>query len=98
MIDVQDPSLNLVLNVCFFVIFGLGLVSLVPWRLKSGGNRWTLALPVLAILVYVVYEVTMPNNWDIRIDLLLLWPILALIVLLGAIRAFLIWRRGRRTE
>ena len=101
MIDVQDPALNLVLNVCFFVILGLGLVSLVPWGLKSGGNRWTLLLPILAIAVYAVYEFAMPNNWDIRVDLLLLWPVLVLILLLGMVRALIVWRhsgRARRTS
>ena len=98
MIDVQDPSLNPVLNTCFFLILGLGLVSFVPWTLKAGGNRWTLMLPFLAIAVYVVYEFAMPNNWDIRIDLLLLWPILVLILLLGFVRAFIIWRHSARAR
>ena len=98
MIDVQDPSLNLILNVCFLVILGLGLVSIVPWTLKLGGNRWTLLLPFLAIATYVVYEFTMPNNWDIRVDLLLLWPILTLILLLGIVRAFIVWRHSARAQ
>ena len=91
-IDVQDPALNQVLNICFFLILGLGLISLVPWGLKSGRNRWTLMLPVIAILVYLKYEFTMPNNWDIRVDLLLLWPVVALILVSGLVRAILIWR------
>lgn len=96
MIDVRDAELNLILNVCFFLILGLGLVSRFPWGLKSGRNRWTLALPFLAIAAYVVYEFAMPNNWDIRIDLLLLWPILGMIILAGVIRAFLIRRHNTR--
>jgi hypothetical protein len=91
-INVNDPSLNQILNTCFFLILGFGIVSLIPWRLRSGKNRWTMALPVLAIVVYMIYELTMPNNWDIRMDLVLLWPVLILILVLGVIRGILILR------
>lgn len=98
MIDVQDSSLNLILNICFFLILGLGLVSIVPWKLRAGKNRWTLVLPILAIVLYLVYELTMPNNWDIRLDLIILWPILALIILLTVVRVLLIWRYSARSR
>lgn len=97
-IDVHDPSLNQILNACFFLILGFGLISIIPWRLKSGKNRWTLILPIFAILVYVVYEFTMPSNWDIRVDLLLLWPVLVMILLLGLVRGILIWRHNSRSR
>jgi hypothetical protein len=96
MIDVNDSNLNVILNACFFLILSLSVVSLIPWKLKSGGNRWTLALPILAILTYLLYEVTMPNNWDIRMDLILLWPALALIIFLGIVRGVLIWRHAHK--
>lgn len=97
-IDVHDPFLNQILTTCFFLILGLGLVSIIPWGLKSGGNRWTLIVPFLAILVYLVYEHTMPSNWDIRVDLLLIWPVLGLILLLGLVRGILIWRHNSRSR
>jgi len=90
-INVNDPSLNLILNSCFYLILGLGFVSLFPWRLKYGENKWTLALPVLAIVAYLKYEFTMPNNWNIRMDLFLLWPVMLLIIVLGLIRGITIW-------
>ena len=95
-IDVNDPSLNLILNVCFFLILGFGLISIIPWKLKDGRNRWTLIVPIPSILIYVVYELAMPSNWDIRIDLLLLWPVLVLILLLCLVRGILIWRHNPR--
>lgn len=98
MINVNEPVLNLILNVCFFLILGLGVITFVPWKLASGKNRWTLLLPILAILIYATYEFTMPKYWDIRIDLLLLWPVLGLIILVGAIRAFLIRRHNARAR
>jgi hypothetical protein len=91
-IDVNDPSLNQILNICFYLILAFGLVSLIPWKLKYGKNRWTMALPLLAIVVYIKYEHTIPNNWDILMDLVLLWPVLMLTLLLGLIRGILIWR------
>ena len=90
-INVNDPSLNPILNTCFYLILGLGLVSLLPWRLKYGKNKWTLALPVLTIVVYLKYEFTMPNNWNIRTDLFLLWPVMLLVIVLGLIRGITIW-------
>jgi len=95
-IDVQNPELNLTLNLCLFIILALGLLSLCPWTLRSGRNRWTLALPVLALLVYLIYEFTMPPNWDIRIDLLLIWPVLLLTLLAGLLRGIMIRRHRAR--
>ena len=89
-IDIQDPILNLALNSCLWFLLATALISLVPWRLKDGKNRWTLLLPVMSILVYAGYELLMPNNWDIRMDLVLIWPLLALIILSGLIRFILI--------
>lgn len=97
-IDVHDAALNQILNACFFLILGLGLISIIPWRLKTGRNRWTLMLPILAVLAYLAYEIAMPRNWDIRVDLLLLWPVLALILLLGLVRGILIWRHHSRSR
>ena len=96
MIDVQDSSLNIILNSCLFFILILSIVSIIPWKLKSRKNRWTLALPILGILTYLVYEVTMPSNWNIRMDLVLLVPPLAVIIFLGIIRGVLIWRHVRK--
>lgn len=97
-IDVQNPELNMLLNLCLFTLLALCLLSLCPWTLKSGRNRWTLALPALALLVYLIYEFTMPSNWDIRIDLLLVWPVLLLTLLAGLLRGFMIRRHRARTR
>ena len=96
MIDVQVSFLNVILNSCLLLILTLSVVSLIPWKLKSGGNRWTLVLPILGVLAYLVYEFAMPNNWDIRMDLVLLVPPLAVTIVLGIIRGVLIWRHVRK--
>jgi len=86
LLDVGDPTRNLVLNACFYGIALITLLSLVPWRLRQGGNRWSLYLPLAALALYVIYETTMPAHWDIRLDLFLLAPMGLVIVLAWGIR------------
>jgi hypothetical protein len=95
LVDVGDPARNLILNACFYGIVLVMLLSLVPWRLKEGRNRWSLYLPVAAIAIYVIYEAAMPPNWDIRIDLLLLAPMGLVIILAWGIRLMLRVRSAR---
>jgi len=94
LIDVQDPILNLVLNTCFLVIILLTVIALVPWKAVgadrvSRGLRW-LAIPVF--ILAVAYERAMPSRFDIRVDLLLLLPAYAL-VLVTSVARWLAWRR-----
>jgi len=86
LIDVGDPARNLILNACFFGVVVVMLLSLVPWRLKYGRNRWSLYLPLVAIALYVIYEAAIPSNWDIRIDLLLLVPMGLVIIVAWSVR------------
>lgn len=95
LLDVGEPARNLLLNACFYGIVVVTLLSLIPWRLKAGGNRWTLYLPVAALALYVTYEATMPPNWDIRLDLFLLAPMGLLIVLAWGVRLVLRLRETR---
>jgi hypothetical protein len=94
LIDVQETDLNLVLNACLYGLALLTGVSIIPWRLRDGRNRWSLWLPLAAVLAYATYEFTMPSRWDIRIDLLLIWPLLLIIV--GAWLVRLVALRRRR--
>lgn len=86
LLDVGDPARNLILNACFYGIVLVTLLSMVPWRLGHGGNRWTLYLPLAAVALYATYEVAMPPNWDIRLDLFLLAPMGLVIVIAWGIR------------
>ena len=95
LLDVGDPARNLLLNACFYGIVVVMLLSLVPWRLKQGRNRWSLYLPVAALILYAIYEAAMPPHWDIRPDLFLLAPMGLVIILAWSIR--LVFRtRGTR--
>ncbi len=92
LLDVGDPLRNVVLNLTFLGIAVVTLISLIPWRLRGDRTRWTRYLPLWAIGLYVVYEVAMPPNWDIRLDLFLLAPMGLLIFLAWGVRVIL-WRR-----
>lgn len=91
-IDVQDPALNLTLNLCLFGLAATALLSLVPWPLRGGRGRWSLWLPAAALLLYAVYENAMPARMDIRLDLVLVWPLLAVALLGWIVR---LWRLSR---
>ncbi len=73
----------------------LAALSAVPWRLRERRNRWTLWLPATALALYLVYEITMRTRWNIRLDLLLILPLLLIVALAWLVRLVLL-RRGRR--
>jgi len=93
LIDVQEPDLNLVLNACLSGLALLALVSIVPWRLRGRRNRWTLWLPLGALAIYTVYETAMPSRWDIRLDLVLVGPLLILILIAWLVRLVILRMR-----
>lgn len=95
LLDVGDPARNLILNACFYGIALVVLLSLVPWRLKDGRNRWSLYLPVAALALYVTYEMAMPPNWDIRLDLFLLVPMGLVVIIAWGVRLALRARSAR---
>ena len=86
LIDVQDIGLNYVLNGCLLSIFVVMLISLFPWRLRDGCNRWTLLLPWLALGLYGAYEFSMPTRMNIRLDLVVIWPLIGITFLAWFIR------------
>ena len=92
-LDVGDPASNFGLNSCFWLIIALALISILPWKSLGAPRlsfwaRWTW-LPV--VVLAIAYEGLMPSRFDIRIDLLLLLPLYALVLLACAIRW---WRRA----
>ncbi len=94
LIDVQDPDLNVILNACFLGLALLAVLSLIPWPIRRRRNRWTLWLPVATLALYAVYEVFMPARMDIRLDLFLIWPLLAVVLASWLVRIIL-KRRAR---
>lgn len=85
-IDVQDELANLVLNACFYLICLITLASVIPWSLIFGKVKWPIYLPLPALVIYIIYEITFPPYWDIRLDLALLIPMMIVIILSSAFR------------
>ncbi len=95
LIDVKAPDLNVILNGCFYGLAVLAALSAAAWRLRERHNRWTLWLPAAALALYLVYEIAMPAHWNIRLDLLLIFPLLLIVVLAWLVLPALL-RHGRR--
>ncbi len=81
LIGVKAPDLNLILNGCFYGLAVLAAWSVVPWRLRERCNRRTLWLSPAALALYLIYEITMPVRWNIRLDLLLILSLLLIVAL-----------------
>jgi hypothetical protein len=95
-VDVQDVELNRLLNGLLVGFAAIVVLSIVPWPLRNGRNRWTLALPWIGLLLYGAYEWLMPARMDIRLDLLAVWPLGILVFFLWGIRLWRIrWLRTR---
>jgi len=62
------------------------VVSIIPWRLQGGRNRWTHLLPWLALALYFAYESAMPARMNIRLDLVVISPLTGLVILAWLIR------------
>jgi hypothetical protein len=93
LIDVEDGARNYLLNACFYSVSILTLLALVPWR-SFGAERMSrllrwLVFPVLALAI--VYEAAMPVRYNIRVDLLLLLPAYAVVLVTSVAR----WRASR---
>lgn len=91
MFNVADPFRNAVLTACFFAIMALTVAALVPWK-SIGATRMSRCARWLAVAVFLlalVYEVTMPANFDIRLDLLFLLPMYGIVIVASIVRWFL---------
>ena len=81
----QEP---LIVSVLFLAIMVVCVVSwCYPWgRLSSTRQRAALHLPIVAIALYALYEWSMPPHMNIRVDVGILWPLLAVTLVLYVIR------------
>lgn len=94
LINVDDVRLNLILNGCFWAIVVLTVFSTFPWGLLGLGQRVARLLPAAALAVYAIYEWAMPARMDIRVDLFLLAPMGAIILITWVVRRVF----GRKEE
>ena len=68
-------------------------VLIYPWSFRRRLSRVLAHLPLCLLLLYVLYEYLMPVEMNIRIDLLLLYPIFVITGLVYAAKLWLLLRR-----
>ncbi len=78
-----EETADLLLSVLAVFIVACGVISLFPWR-KLRRAAWVTHAPLLAFPAYAALEYLMPARFDIRVDLLIIWPVLLLIALVWA--------------
>ena len=72
---------------CVLALLGiilLGVASLFPFGVHANAYSWPLYTPLLALVLGLIYEVSGPRGW--RYDLMLLYPLYALILIAWVIR------------
>src|SRR5688500_18197991 len=83
-----------ILAVLFWIIcIGCIISFFVPLSLNGKIARRLTFIPLFLLFLYVFYEVFMPVETNIRVDLLLLYPLLGLSILLFFIRIILLAKR-----
>jgi hypothetical protein len=88
----HEPA-QLVLGLCIMAVAGLTI--LYPWSFRTRASRALAHLPLLLLVLYPAYEATMPPDTNIRIDLLLMRPALALAGICYLVKVFLLIRTPR---
>jgi len=79
---------NIVTNSIFYVYLIFVVLLLFPLKSKIGNYNWTRYIPIVSIIFYIIYESVIPTRWDIRFDLVFIWPLLIIILTLGTFRFF----------
>lgn len=70
-------DVNLILAWLYFPMLMAFVVSIVyPWRIRSRLSRILVHLPIWVMLVYLVYELLVPIEMDLRADLVILLPVM----------------------
>lgn len=96
--------MDILCMILFWVIVLTGLLSVFPFSLARGVRSICLLLPLLALILYAVYEalmrLTLPTeSVPIRVDVLLVWPAVSFSLLAGLIRiGIVLFSKRERTE
>ena len=80
------------------IVLGLSIMAVVvlslifPWSFRTRVSRQLAHLPLLLFILYPAYELTIPTDTDIRVDLLFMWPAFALVGICYAIKLLILSR------
>lgn len=79
----------------FWIMAAILLVTVVyPWRPEWRGARRWVHLPVLLLPLWLIYEIAMPPEMNIRVDLLLIMPGILLALVIYGVKLLLFRRRA----
>jgi hypothetical protein len=82
------------LAILFWTMMLIGASVLIyPWSFRRRVSRVLAHLPLSLLLLYALYEDLMPVEMNIRIDLLILYPMFVIIGLGYAAKLWLLCRR-----
>lgn len=81
---------DLTLTVLFVLIVLIGLFALAyPWTFTRRSDRIVMHQPLLMLLLFGLYELAVPPSSNIRIDWLILFPLLSLVFVAYAVKLWL---------
>ena len=87
---------NAALAVLFWTMIGLSLtVFAYPWRFHNRVSRIVLHSPLALLGVFIVYELVMPVEMNIRVDLFVLLPMMGATLLCYVAKLVLLKRRPK---
>ncbi|MEO0586599.1 MAG: hypothetical protein AAF078_03075 [Planctomycetota bacterium] len=79
--------------ILYFSALAVAIAGIIyPWRLSTPSAGRLSLLPVLAFVIYVIYEATNDPAYNIRVDMLLMLPalgasLLAMLIRIGLVQA-----------
>ena len=80
--NINDADSGAAIPVLLLII---GIVSVIRLAARPSKIIWDILIPVASLILYFIYESYIPSRVNIRIDLLLLYPLLFVIFILNGI-------------
>jgi hypothetical protein len=81
-----DSFSSAVYLLCFLLIVATLPLSFGPLVSRSRFTYWRLYLPLPYLIAYSVYESQVPVEMNIRVDLVIIYPVLTVITIIGLVR------------
>jgi hypothetical protein len=90
--------MELINGILFFVLLGLQTITILPSKITK--IRWQLFIPLVSLLLYIWYESyylrpEVLEGVPIRVDLLVLHPLIVAAFILSLIRSIFMWKNKR---
>ena len=88
---------DVALIVLFVLMALVGLFALAyPWTFEKRSDRILMHQPLVMLLLFGVYELTVPSGSNIRVDWLLLFPFFWVVLAAYAVKLWLLSRKTNK--